>query len=128
MPQRLPIEKIHAAAWFFAKHSRDLNTIATEFSVSTDAVRKWAKTPEWDAALDTFKYTGDRNFAKKKTRDAERDAGDLLYEAQDTYTKLLQEGTPDHKLVSMTAEATGLTDRRIRDWAKRYKWRELKSS
>ena len=122
MPQRLPIAKIHAAAWFFTKHSRDLNAIATEFSVSTDAVRKWAKTPEWDAALDAFKYTGDRSFAKKKTRDAERDAGDLLYQAQDTYTKLIQEGTPDHKLVSMTAEATGLTDRRIRDWAKRYGW------
>lgn len=122
MPQRLPIEKIHAAAWFFAKHSRDLNTIATEFSVSTDAVRKWAKTPQWDTALDAFKYTGDRSFAKKKTRDAERDAGDLLYHARDTYTKLLQEGTPDHKLVSITAETTGLPDRRIRDWAKRYNW------
>ena len=122
MPQRLPIEKIHAAAWFFAKHSRDLNTIATEFSVSTDTVRKWAKTPEWDAALDTFKYTGDRSFAKQKTRDTERDTGDLLYHAQNTYTKLLKEGTPSHKLVSTTAKATGLPDRRIRDWAKRYNW------
>ena len=57
--------KIHAAAFYFVNTSRDLHEIANAFGVTEYAVRKWAKTPQWEKALDVFGYTGDRYFITK---------------------------------------------------------------
>ena len=61
--------KIHAAAFYFARISRDLHQLTDFFGVTEYAVRKWAKTPQWEKALDVFGYTGDRDFITKPTRD-----------------------------------------------------------
>ena len=114
--------KIQRAARYFATRSRDLQKIAKAFSVSEDTIRKWAKTPEWTGALDMLNYTGDRRFAKQRTRDAARDAGALFTKARRVYRRLLKAGEPHHKLASMTAKRLGLTRRRVYEWAERYHW------
>ena len=48
--------KIHAAAFYFVYTSRDLHEIANVFGVTEYAVRKWAKTPQWEKHL-TFSAT-----------------------------------------------------------------------
>ena len=123
MPQVRPIKKIQRAARYFAKRSRDRQKIAKAFHVSEDTVRKWAKTPEWTATLDAIGYTGDRSFAKRPTRDAARDAGNLIVKARRVYRAALRAGKPHHKLASITAKKLGLTRRRVYEWAEKYNWR-----
>ena len=119
------IHKIQRAARYFATRSRDLQKIAKGFHVRENIVRKWAKTAEWTATLDAIGYTGDRRFAKKRTRDAARDAGALFTKARRVYRALLKAGEPHHKLASLTAKRLGLTRRRVHEWAERYHWRHL---
>ena len=123
MPQVRPVKKIQRAARYFAKRSRDLQKIAKAFHVSKDTVRKWAKTPEWTATLDALGYTGNRQFAKRPTRDPARDAGPVFTKARKMYHSLLNAGEPHHKLASLTAKKLGLTRRRVYEWAEKYNWR-----
>lgn len=124
MAQRRPIEKIYAAAWYFANISRDLGDIADAFKVSPDAVRKWAKTPEWERALDVFKYEGDRTFAKQKTRDTEREQGEIFEKAKRVYQNAMRDGEPTHKWATIAGDAVGLSRRRVHEWAMKYNWRD----
>ena len=123
MPQRRPVEKIHASAWYFSRISRDIEDIADAFEVSTDAVRKWEKTPEWHKALDVFKYTGDRTFATEPKRDTTREKPEKLGKAREVYLKLLANDEPRHRLPRLVSEQTGIKQRTIAEWAKRYNWR-----
>ena len=123
MSQRRPVEKIHAAAHYFAFISRDIQNIATAFGVSTDAIRKWEKTPEWRKALDVFKYDGDRTFATEPKRDTTREKSEELEKAREVYLKLLANGEPRHRLPRLVSEITGIKQRTIAEWAKRYNWR-----
>ena len=116
--------KIHAAAFFFVNTSRDLHEIANAFGVTEYAVRKWAKTPQWEKALDVFGYTGDRDFITKPTRDTVRDAGETFETARKVYLQAMLNGEPKHKLATITGEAVGLPRRRIHAWAQQYNWRE----
>ena len=123
MPQVKPVKKIQRAARYFAKTSRDRQKIANQFHVSEDTVRKWAKTSEWTATLDALGYTGNRQFAKRPTRDPARDAGSMFTKARKMYRSLLNAGEPHHKLASTTAKRLGLTRRRVYEWAEKYNWR-----
>ena len=116
--------KIHAAAFYFARTSRDLHQITDFFGVTEYAVRKWAKTPQWEKALDVFGYTGDRDFITKPTRDTVRDAGEIFEKARKVYLQAMRNGEPKHKLATITGEAVGLPRRRIHAWAQQYGWRE----
>ena len=122
MTQINAIAKIYAAATYFAFVSRDINAIAQVFGVDTRTIRRWAKDPHWEIALDTVNYTGDRCFETQPYRDTERDAGDTFEKARTLYIEALNTGVPKHKRARLTAEATGLTPRRIRNWANRYGW------
>ena len=124
MPQVRPVKKIQRAARYFAKTSRDVHVIAKAFGATEYAVRKWSKTPEWEQALDAIGYTGARRFAKRPTRDAKRDAGDLIAKARRVYRAALRAGEPQHKLASLTAKKLGLKRRRVHEWAKKYGWRD----
>ena len=117
-----PTGKIHAAATYFAFVSRDINAIAKAFGVDTRTIRRLAKGPHWEIAWGNVKYTSDRSFETQPFRDTERDAGDSFEIARKTYIDALNTGTPKHKLARLTAETTGLTTRRIRNWANRYGW------
>lgn len=119
-----PIEKIHAAAFYFARISRDPEKIASAFNVSDRTIRRWAKTPEWHNALDRFGYTGTRELDTPKRRDTVRDAGDTFEQARQMYQHLIADGVPRHKRASKIAEALRLKPRRVREWIKRYNWNE----
>ena len=122
MTQMKSIAKIHAAATYFAFVSRDINAIAQVFGVDTRTIRRWAKDPHWEIALDTVNYTGERSFETQPYRDTERDAGDTFEKARTLYIEARNTGVPKHKRARLVAEATGLTPRRIRNWANRYGW------
>ena len=115
-----PTGKIHAAATYFAFVSRDINAIAKAFGVDTRTIRRWAKGPHWEIAWGNVNYTGDRSFETQPARNTQRDAGDSFEKARTLYIEALNTGTPKHTLARLTAEATGLTTRRIRNWANRY--------
>lgn len=119
--------KIPAAAFYFARISRDIHQIATVFDVTEWAVRKWAKTREWAEALETFGYRGDRSFATKPTRDTKRDNGELFEKAHEVYTEAIDAGKPNHQLATIVAAQVGVPRRRIHDWAMRYDWRNRKT-
>ena len=118
------IVKIHGAAFYFARISRDIHQIAEEFKMTEWAVRKWAKTSEWETALKTFGYTGERSFITKPTRDTKRDNGELFDKAHKAYTGAITDGEPKHKLATIAGNAVGLPRRRIHDWATKYSWKE----
>ena len=122
MTQITAIAKVYAAATYFAFVSRDINAIAQVFGVDTRTIRRWAKDPHWEIALENVNYTGDRSFETQPARDTQRDAGTGFSDARTIYLDELNAGTPRHKLASLTAKATGLTPRRVREWAKRYGW------
>ena len=114
--------KIYAAATYFACVSRDIDTIAQAFGVDTRTIRRWQKDEEWEIALQNVSYTGDRSFDTQPFRDTERDAGKGFNEAHTIYIEALNSGVPKHKLASLTAKATGLTPRRVRNWARQFQW------
>ncbi len=117
-----PVGKIHAAATYFAFVSRDITAIAQAFSVDARTIRRWAKDEEWEIAMQNVNYTGERSFETQPYRDTERDAGDTFEKARTLYIEALNTGVPKHKLARLAAKATGLTPRRIRNWANRYGW------
>ena len=119
--------KIPAAAFYFARISRDIRRIAEEFNVTEWAVHKWAKTAEWHKALDVFDYKGDRQFATQPKRDTARDNGEIFDEAKQAYQEALSAGNPYHKLATIAGERVGLPRRRIHDWAMKYNWRGIDS-
>ena len=117
-----PTGKIHAAATYFAFVSRDINAIAKALGVDTRTIRRWQKDTHWESARGNVNYTGNRSFETQPARDTQRDAGTGFSDARTIYLDELNAGTPRHKLASLTAKATGLTVRRVREWAKRYGW------
>ena len=125
MPQVKPTVKIHCAATYFAFISRDINAIADAFKTSDRTIRRWAEAPEWDAALDTCGYTGDRSFETQPYRDTERDAGKRFEQARAAYNVAIKAGAPSHKLATIAAEKVGLPRRRVHDWAVKYGWRDV---
>ena len=114
--------KIHAAAYHFASISRNIQNIADALDVSTDAIRKWEKTPEWGHALKVLDYTGTRDFEKAKTRDTQRDAADFD-KVRTAYREAQRQGVANHKLATVVGEKTGVSVRKVRDWAREHGWR-----
>ena len=109
MRQQKLLVKIHSAAFYFSHISRDVNEIASKMpSVSRGMlIYKWAKTAEWEHALDVFGYTGDREFARRPRRDTKRDAGDVFLRARAAYFKAINAGVPTNKLATVAGDAVG---------------------
>ena len=124
-PKRSTDTLITAAARLFATHTRDAQEIAKLLNTQARSVRRWAKTDLWEAVLQSLGYEGDRNFTRKLTRDAVRDAPELFVKAQQVYLAAMQAGVPPHKLTRHTADAVGISRHRVTFWVKRYKWREM---
>lgn len=126
MPRQKNLVKICCAASYFASKSRNLTQIANTFNVSERTVRRWSENaPEWEEALTFWEYDRDRSFETKPKRDAQRDAGGIFVKARKIYRKAFLSGTPIHKLARSVVDAVGndvLSIRRVREWAKRYRW------
>ena len=116
--------KIIAAASYFAHVSQKMSDIATAFSVDTRTIRRWATTPLWHRTLDIIGYEGDRTFEHQPTRDAQRDTDGLFETVREVYLTAMSRGEPRHKLAQIAAESVGVSTRKVRDWAKKYKWKK----
>lgn len=120
--RKISIAKVHGAAALFAFITRDAQQLATHFKVSDATIKRWAKTPDWEHALDVFGYTGDRAFEAQPFRDTQRDAGKAFQLAKEAYMKAVFDGIPPHQRASRVAKEAGITPRRARNWAKRFDW------
>lgn len=115
--------KLHAAAFYFAYHSRLVSDIAVHVGVHERTIKRWAALPEWESALDVLGYTGERDFVYHQKRDVAREQGVVYDHAKSVYVGLLRDGTPGHKLVSMTSEVVNLPVGMIRRWSKNGNWK-----
>ena len=124
---------ISCAASYFARESRNLTQIAITFNVSERTVRRWSQETAWEEALDIWGYDDDRSFEVKPKRDAQRDARELFAAVQQIYKREILEGIPRHRLAHIVVELAKakkingsgkLTPKRVREWAKAYKWAE----
>lgn len=116
--------KVIAAASYFAFVSRKMSDIATAFSVDTRTIRRYATTPLWEKTLDIIGYRGQRTFEHQPTRDAQRDTDGLFETVREIYLTAMSRGEPRHKLAHIAATATGVSIRKVRDWAKKYQWKK----
>jgi len=124
MAQKNRIIKTHCAAFYFSHISRDLEEISVIFGVSKDTIRNWSKSSEWADTLEILGYDGDRSFIPNPTRDTARDAGECFEQAKVVYQNAIHAGIPTHQLASFVGETLDVNPRRIRDWAKKYNWRQ----
>ena len=120
--RKIPIAKVHGAAALFAFITRDTAELAAYFNVTTATIKRWAKTPDWEQALNQFGYTGDRSFETQPFRDTQRDAGKAFQLAKEAYMRAVFDGIPPHQRASRVAKEVGITPRRARTWAKRFEW------
>ena len=120
--RKIPIAKVHGAAALFAFITRDASELATYFNVTDTTLKRWAKTPHWEHALNQFGFTGSRSFTKDRTRATQRDAGETFNTAKNAYMKAVFDGIPPHQRASRVAKEAGITPRRARNWAKRFDW------
>ncbi len=115
---------IHGAAFYFANISRDKKRIANHFNVSERTIERWSKEPEWEHALNVWRYTGERSFTPPPRRDIAYKSRDHYEKAREIYIQALQAGEPEHKLAKIAGEATELPPSTIRRWATRHRWWE----
>ena len=113
-----------AAASYFGLVSRRVEDIAQKFGVNTRTVRRWATHELWEQTLDVLKYEGDRNFEQQPNRDVRRDTGGLYDATKAAYLEAMLRGEPVYRLARIAAEVSGVDVRKVRDWAKRYNWRD----
>lgn len=115
--------KLHAAAVLFAQRNGcSAQAIADILDIPLNSVYRYAKQPEWEEALDTLGYTGDRQFTRKTTRDPQKDSGELVAQARGLYTKERLDGLNHKKAVTAVVDELGLKRRRINEWAAKYEW------
>ena len=85
------IAKIHMAAGIFVGMTRDAKVIAEKLNTSEWNVLCWAKTPEWETALEAVGYRGNRSFRVNKHKDAERENSFAFKAAHYAYHDLMVE-------------------------------------
>lgn len=116
--------KLHAAATLFA--SRDgcsAQDISDILKIPRNSVYHLAKMPEWHLALDALHYEGERKFKTKRTRDPQRDSGELVAQAHALYITERRDGQKHSRAVNTVLEALNIKDRKtLNAWAKRYNW------
>lgn len=122
---KLIIEKLHAAAFYLTKHPEATAEEVGQFvGASKRTIERWSQTAEWQTALDNLGFKGDRNWRRNPHRDIERDAGEDFKRVKSTFFQVIEEGTHPRNAARQTAQRTGIHQRRIDGWAKRYGWRE----
>lgn len=116
--------KVIAAASYFGLVSRRVEEIAQKFEVDARTVRRWAGHELWELTLDVIGYSGERHFEQQPNRDVQRDTGGVYDTTKAAYLEAMLRGEPHHRLARIAAGVSGVEVRKVRDWAKRYNWRE----
>ena len=120
---KLIIEELHAAAFHLTKYPESTaEQVAAYVGKSKRTIERWSETAEWHTALDNLGFEGDRNWRRAIQRDIQRESGDLVQRAKETYQQLRKDGTPRHKLIRETADTLNIPIPRLRNWVKRFNW------
>lgn len=115
--------KLHAAAFVFAQRAGcSAKEIAETLDIPLNSVYHLAKQPEWDTALNTLQYTGERTFKSEKRRDTLRDAGDLVARARALYLEQRWDSRTHKQAVSVVCDTLTLKRRRVNEWAAKFGW------
>ena len=115
--------KLHAAAFVFAQRAGcSAKEIAETLDIPLNSVYHLAKQPEWDTALDTLQYAGERAFKSEKRRDTLRDSGDLVARACRVYLEQRWDSRTHKQAVSVVCETLTLKRRRVNEWAAKFGW------
>ena len=115
--------KLHAAAFVFAQRAGcSAKEIAETLDMPLNSVYHLAKQPEWDTALNTLQYAGERVFKSEKRRDTLRDAGDLVARARAVYLEQRWDSCTHKQAVSVVCETLDLKRRRVNAWAAKFGW------
>ena len=115
--------KLHAAAFVFAQRAGcSAKEIAETLDIPLNSVYHLAKQPEWDTALGTLQYTGERAFKSEKRRDTLRDSGDLVARARRLYLEQRWDSRTHKQAVSVVCETLDLKRRRVNEWAAKFGW------
>ena len=115
--------KLHAAAFVFAQRAGcSAKEIAETLEMPLNSVYHLAKQPEWDQALNTLQYAGDRAFKSEKRRDTLRDSGDLVARARGLYLEQRYDRRTHKQAVSVVCESLTLKRRRVNAWAAKFAW------
>ena len=115
--------KLHAAATIFTSRGGcAAKMIAEILRIPLNSVYHFAKMPEWDDALDTLGYEGDRQFSVERTRDPQRDSGELVAQARALYITHRRRGDTHKKAVTAASTTLAIDRRRINQWHSRYNW------
>ena len=96
--------------------------IAETLDIPLNSVYHLAKQPEWDTALNTLQYAGERAFKSEKRRDTLRDAGDLVARARELYLEQRGDSRTHKQAVSVVCETLDLKRRRVNAWAAKFGW------
>ncbi|MCG9133844.1 hypothetical protein J5I95_19420 [Candidatus Poribacteria bacterium] len=119
------IRQIHAAAVIFAKRNGcSAQEIADILDMPVSIIYRFRKSHDWDETLDALDYTGDRNFTRQVTRDAQRDAPELVEQARGLYTQERRNGRNHKKAVTAVCEVLKIKRRRVNEWAEKYHWED----
>ena len=115
--------KLHAAAFVFAQRAGcSAKEIAETLDIPLNSVYHLAKQSEWDTALDTLQYAGERAFKSEKRRDTLRDSGDLVARAREFYLEQRWDSRTHKQAVSVVCETLDLKRRRVNEWAAKFGW------
>jgi uncharacterized protein YjcR len=113
--------RIQTAAFLFTR-GKSAEEIGELVGRSPRQVIRWSKLQQWEQVLELLDYQGDRSFRTKPTRAYNEEQVAYCHEV---YTQIIREGTPPRNAARLTSERTGLPVARIREWSRRFGWREM---
>ena len=116
--------RLTTAAFLFTREKSASEIAALIGDVSKRTIERWATSEAWHAILDSLEYTGNRMFSRNPARDIERESGDQIRYVHDVYVGIIKEGHKPHNAASITAKRTDIPVARIREWRRRFGWRE----
>ena len=112
--------RIQTAAFLFTR-GKSAEEIGELVGRSPRQIIRWSKLSEWEQVLELLDYQGDRSFRTKPTRAYNQDE---IASTHEVYKQVIKEGTKPHNAAQITSKRTGLPVARIREWSRRFGWRE----
>ena len=120
---KLIIEELHAAAFYITKHPESTaEQVGAFVGKSKRTIQRWSTTAEWQTALENLGFEGDRHWRRKPNRDIQRDDGDIVNLAKDTYLRHRVDGHRKGESIRITARTVNKAEKTIRNWRKRFEW------
>lgn len=110
--RRTTLINLHASAVIFVKRGGcSTEEIAETLKIPRNTIYRFAKMPEWDEALDTLGYKGDRNFTTRK-RGTKGIPEETVRSAKAIYINRRKAGLKKSRAVSEVLKTVDIRDRR----------------